>query len=284
MHALANFILKGRTQAIVVAVVAALLPLLFWLSAAAVCLVTLRKGVSKGGLVLVWALVPAIMWSRQGDFTPSIVILGSYILAVVLRKTVSWQRCIQAALLLTVIAGLVQQELNGDVLEQVVQGVQKLMMQSSAVTNDVLSQQAKWLLQATLGVFDTLHFAMMLSSLFLARWWQSKLFNPGGLQQEFHQLRFSPLFALSLVIATLITTTYSGEEFIRWIPLLVAPLVIAGLALAHGSVAKRSLGRSWLVALYIAAFVLGPYVITMLVIFAAIDTLVDIRNKIPASQ
>ncbi len=283
MHVLAEFILKGRTQAIVVAVIAALLPLLFWISAAAVCLVTLRKGVAKGGLVIVWALIPAIMWSRQGDFTPIIVIVGSYALAIVLRSTVSWQRVIQVALLLTVFAGLIQQHFNGDVLAQLVQGVQQMMMQTSPKTSEYLSAESQWLLQATLGVFDTLHFAMMFSSLLLARWWQSRLYNPGGLQQEFHQLRFSPWFALSL-LAIIIIAKSSGGEFIRWIPVMVTPLVIAGFALAHGSVAKRSLGRSWLVALYIATILLGPYVITMLVFIAAIDTFVDIRNRIPASQ
>jgi hypothetical protein len=283
MHALAQFVLKGRTQAIVVAVLTALLPLLFWFSAAVVSLVTLRKGATKGGLILVWALVPAVMWSRQGDFSPLIVILGSYILAIVLRSTVSWQRVIQVALLLAVIAGLVQQQLNGDMLAQVVKGVQNLMMQTSPAANSVLSGESQWLLQATLGVFDTLHFVMMLTSLLLARWWQSGLFNPGGLQLEFHQLRLSPLFAVSLIAVTVIAIN-SGGEYIRWVPIMAAPLVVAGLALAHGSVAKRSLGKSWLVALYGAAFILGPYVITMLVIFAAIDTIVDIRNKIPASQ
>ena len=283
MHALAKFILKGRTQAIVVAVLAALLPMLFWISAAAVGLVTLRKGVAKGAQIFVWALVPTIFWARQGDYSPIIVIGGSYLLAIVLRSTVSWQRVIQAGLLLSVFAGLVQQHLNGELLQQVVEGVQKMMMQASPGPSEYLNGDSQWLLQATVGVFDTLHFAMMLSSVLLARWWQSTLFNPGGFQQEFHQLRFSPLFGLSL-LAVIVITTSGGGEFIRWIPLLVAPLVIAGFALAHGSVAKRSLGRSWLVALYFATFILGPYVITMLVFIAAVDTFVDIRNKIPASQ
>lgn len=283
MSALAQFLLRGRTQAIVVAVLAALLPLLFWFSAAAISLVTLRKGVANGGLVLVWALVPAIMWSRQGDYSPLIVILGAYILAIILRSTVSWQRVIQAALLLAVIAGLVQQQLNGDMLAQVVGGVQKLMLQTSPLKSTALVGESQWLLQAILGVFNTLHFVMMLSSVLLARWWQSCLFNPGGLQQEFHQLRLSPIFVVSLIAITAIAIN-SGGELIRWIPIMVAPLVVAGLALAHGSVAKRRLGKSWLVALYGATFILGPYAITMLVIFAAIDTLVDIRKKIPASQ
>lgn len=283
MHALAKFILKGRTQAIVVAVTAALLPLLYWISAAAVCLVTLRKGEAKGAYVLVWALLPAIMWSRQGDLTPLIVILGSFILAVILRKTISWQRTIQVALLLAIVTGFVQEWLNHDILVRIVQGTQKLMMATSPQAGEFFAGKSEWLYQATLGVFDMLHLVMMLSSLFLARWWQAKLFNPNGLQQEFHQLRFSPLFTL-LLLCVIAVAFNSDGGLIRWLPLLVSPLVIAGLALAHGSVAKRSLGKSWLIVLYFSAIVLGPYVITMLVILAAIDTFVDIRRRIPASH
>jgi len=283
MRSLAEFVLKGRTQAIVVAVIAALLPMLFWLSAAAVSLVTLRKGAAKGSFVIVWALLPAIMWASHGDFSPFIVISGSYILAIVLRSTVSWQRCVQVALVLAITAGFVQQQLNADVLAQVVVGVQKMMAQSTPIAEGSLLGDSQWLLQAALGTFDALYFAMMLLSLFLARWWQSVLFNPGGFQQEFHQLRFSPLFALSLAAIILIATR-GDEGIIRWGPLFMAPLVIAGLALVHGSVAKRNLGRSWLVAIYISTFVFGPYVITMLVFLAVVDAIVDIRARIPASQ
>ena len=35
--------------------------------------------------------------------------------------------------------------------------------------------------------------------LFLARWWQARLYNPGGFQQAFHSLRLSPLILLSLM-------------------------------------------------------------------------------------
>ena len=44
MRALAEQVMKGRKQAAFVAVIAALLPLLYWVSAAAVALVTLRTG------------------------------------------------------------------------------------------------------------------------------------------------------------------------------------------------------------------------------------------------
>jgi hypothetical protein len=55
MRALAELVMKGRKQAAFVAVIAALLPLLYWVSAAVIALVTLRKGPQDGAGVLVWA-------------------------------------------------------------------------------------------------------------------------------------------------------------------------------------------------------------------------------------
>ncbi|MGB1239760.1 MAG: hypothetical protein ACPG4U_16200 [Pseudomonadales bacterium] len=266
-----------------VAVMAAALPLLYWFSAAAVSLVTLRKGEASGAQIAVWALLPTVFWAQRGDVTPMIVIAASYLLAVILRRSVSWQRVLQFAIVLTVLSGLGQQLFNADMIHVVVQETQKLMSQTSSEAGSYFAERSQWLFQATLGVFDALHLVMMLSSLFLARWWQARLFNPGGLQQEFHQLRFSPQFT-TLLIAAAVVAQMSGGELVRWLPVIVLPLLIAGLALAHGSVAKKGLGRSWLVVLYLAAVLLGPYVITMLVVLATIDTFVDIRRRIPASH
>ena len=52
MRAMANFIMRGRVQATLVVVGCAALPLLFWLSAAAGCLVLLRRGVSDAAGIL----------------------------------------------------------------------------------------------------------------------------------------------------------------------------------------------------------------------------------------
>jgi len=46
MRALAEFIMRGRMQAIVVVAGSAALPMLFWLSAAAGSLVLLRRGLN----------------------------------------------------------------------------------------------------------------------------------------------------------------------------------------------------------------------------------------------
>ena len=67
MRALAEFIMRGRMQAIFVVAGAAALPMLFWLSAAAGSLVLLRRGLSDALGVLVWAVLPALAWWYFGD-------------------------------------------------------------------------------------------------------------------------------------------------------------------------------------------------------------------------
>ena len=49
--------------------------------------------------------------------------------------------------------------------------------------------------QVIMGLFAMGQAYAMISFLVLARWWQSQLYNPGGLRAEFHQLRLPPTFS-----------------------------------------------------------------------------------------
>lgn len=280
MRKLAELIMRGRTQAILVATIAAMLPLLYWLSAAAVGLVTLRRGPLSGAGLLVWSLLPAGAWALNGDPTPFIVITGTFVLAVTLRRTVSWPQTLMVLLPVGVVAGISLELALGDLLNELVQ-VTREMTADAPPTLGGVELDADWWHQLYAGGLGAAHTAMMLGGLVLARWWQSMLYNPGGFRQEFHQLRLSPGPAL-LIMAVLALGPQFGLDLVRWLPLLLLPLAFAGLALVHGSVAKRELGGTWLFMFYMAVGILGPYVITLLVLLAVIDSLVDIRRRIPA--
>ncbi|MBD3648964.1 MAG: hypothetical protein HUJ31_16280, partial [Pseudomonadales bacterium] len=60
MRALAEFVMRGRPQAIGASVICAPLPLLHLLSTSIVSLVLLRKGPSEGLLVLGWTVLPGV--------------------------------------------------------------------------------------------------------------------------------------------------------------------------------------------------------------------------------
>ncbi|WP_286239822.1 hypothetical protein [Neptuniibacter halophilus] len=282
MRALAELVMKGRKQAAFVAVIAALLPLLYWVSAATVALVTLRKGPGDGAGVLLWVLLPAGAWAYSGDPTPLAVITGAYLLAVALRETVSWAKVLMIALPIGALAGLGLETVLDGVLGQVIEATEKFLSQSAAPSAEV-SLDRERLRLLLLGGLGSVHTAIMLLSLIMARSWQSGLYNPGGFRQEFHQLKLPPSFSGALLLVVLLS--YQLElDFMRWLPLLLLPWIFAGFALVHGSLAKRDLGRSWLVAFYMAIIFVGPYVITLLVLAALIDSFVDIRARIPVKN
>ena len=79
MRGLAEFIMRGRWQALGIAVLGSGSLLFGWISAAAIALVTLRKGTASGGWLVLWALLPAvIITAMTGDTGSVMLLLGAY--------------------------------------------------------------------------------------------------------------------------------------------------------------------------------------------------------------
>ena len=287
LRALAEWAMKGRKQAALVAAIAALLPLFYWISAATVALVTLRRGQSSGAETLAWALLPAGVWAYSvSDPTPFAVIAGTYLLAVALRETIAWEKVLMLALPIGAIAGIGMGLVLGSYLDEVVEQAYKLLTQSANQGNqaaEAMVVDQELIKQFLLGGLASVHTAMMLVSLILARSWQAGMFNPGGFRQEFHQLRLPISYTGTLLAITLICFQLDLEAA-RWLPLLLLPWIIAGIALIHGSLAKRDLGTPWLISFYCSVLFVGHIVITLLVFAAVIDSLVDFRKRIPAKN
>ncbi|MAY43013.1 MULTISPECIES: hypothetical protein [unclassified Neptuniibacter] len=283
MRALAELVMKGRKQAAFVAVIAALLPLLYWVSAAVIALVALRKGPQDGAGVLVWAVLPAGAWAYSGDPTPLAVMVGVFILAVALRQAANWSTVLMVALPVGALAGVGLGLALEGLLGQVIEATEKFLLQSASQSTESITLDKEHLKLLLLGGLASVHTAIMLLCLILARSWQSGLYNPGGFQKEFHQLRL-PLKYTGVLIGVLALSSLLDLSFMRWLPLMLLPWIFAGFALVHGSLAKRDLGRSWLIVFYLSVVLMGPYVITLLVFAAVIDSLVDIRARIPAKN
>ena len=67
MKGLAEFVMRGRLQALLVIVVSSFF--LSWISAAVLALVTLRKGAESGAWLFMWALLPAgtLVYAQSGS-------------------------------------------------------------------------------------------------------------------------------------------------------------------------------------------------------------------------
>lgn len=283
MRALADFIMRGRTQAILVVAGGALLPMLFWLSAAAGSLVLLRRGLNDALGILVWALLPAIGWWWFGEPRTLLVLLGTLCLALVLRASVSWVKVLLASVPLGVVFGLVLGSQFAEQIEAVAAELQKLMPQVIGSGWEQLSaaEQAQVLgliVPVLTGLMAALLQIVTLLCLLLGRYWQAALYNPGGFGEEFRALRL-PLWMTVPLVAGMLLGPSLGLPMLA--PLCSVPLVFAGIALVHGLVAAQRLGRFWLVGLYVTLVLFMQLVYPLLMVLAIVDSLFDFRGRVP---
>lgn len=285
MKALAQFAMRGPVQAAGLAALMAALPFLFWVSAAIIALVMLRVGVTAGFKVALWALLPALGWVWVGqDPTALSVLVEVTLMAMVLRQTTSWEKTLVAGSAVALVAGIVVPALLPALFDQLVQvGMQVLKNldpETGGVGEDALEAAARSIMMASLAASQ---FAIALASLMLGRSWQAKLFNPGGFQKEFHNLRLSLPVALGFAAAILILPQL-GMSSLMTVAVLGTPLVLAGIALVHGVIGLRGLSGGWLFGFYLLVLVLGPSLLLLLVLIAIIDSWMDFRSRISPSN
>ena len=283
MQRLAEFILRGPVYAAGVAVTAMAVPFLFWISAAAVGLVTLRLGPRQGLSIGIWALLPGAAWLLWGmDPAPFAVLVLTMVMSAILQATVSWEKSLvggaAAAVAIAHAIPLIAPEFFGQVTGMAEQVYSE--MDSEATANLPEGQDPasviRMMMIATLGL---LNYGLAVLSTLLARGWQARLFNPGGLRDEFHGFRLSGPVTLALLVVIGVGD-YVGLNPTLLLLVLGLPLIMAGLALVHGVIAKRGLASGWLIGFYIALVILMPWLFLVLMIAAIIDSWFDIRQRL----
>lgn len=280
MGGLANWVMIKRSNAILVVALSSIIPMMFWLGAAVLGLVVLRKGVKDGIPVIAWGGLPAIvLWAIQGDATALMVLIDTFILAYVLREKVSWAWVMLGASTLAVLSSLIQPLLMASLLDMVAELIQHIL--SSEVDGDLPSKEV--IIQQAVIAMSVVQAYIAVAVLFLARRWQAKLYNPGGLKKEFHQFRLPLVVALILGAMVLIGESLGGgfEVLSR---AAIPALVIPGLALVHGILALKKIGMVGLVLFYlIGLLVLSVYFANILIFLAVVDSFVDIRERLQST-
>ncbi|MCI3908037.1 hypothetical protein MQC82_00480 [Pseudomonas viridiflava] len=283
MRALAEFIMRGRMQATLVVAGCAALPLFFWLSAAAGCLVLLRRGFSDAVGVLSWALLPALVWWYFGEPRVAMVLAGSLSLAMVLRASESWVRVLLVSVALGVVYAVVLGAVFGEPIEAMSQELQKHLpaMLSGLYEQMNVEERARLgalIAPVLIGLIAALLQIVSVLSLILGRHWQALLYNPGGFGREFRAVRLPLVPSLVLLVCMLVGPNF-GPQMAMLTPLCSVPLVFAGLALIHGLVAEKRLSRFWLVGMYITLLVFMQLIYPLLVVIAIVDSLIDFRGR-----
>jgi len=283
MHELVKYVMRGPKQAILLASISVMLPMMFWFGAATIALITLRQGLSQGLVVFIWTIIPALgWWFGLQDPSALIVLISTLAMAGVLRYTVSWQSTLVTGGVISLVIGLLAPYIMPEMINMLME-MGEVMLQEMAKTapeeyNTILDSAFRSLMIAS---FAASFYGMAVGSVFLARSWQARLFNPGGWQEEFHQMRLSPRFVMGVVLAVMFASSINIEPALV-LMIATVPFIVCGLALVHGVVGKRKLGGQWIFGLYASVFILFPTVLILLVVLALLDSLVNFRSRIQA--
>jgi hypothetical protein len=273
--------MRGRWQALAVAVLGAGSLLFGWISAAAIALVTLRQGVASGGWLVFWALLPAVVASwLSGDPGSVLLLLGVFVLAVVLRATVSLALAVAASALVGLISGGGLLLIGADFLAQLVDVFAALLeqLQSNVATEEsvALVLSAPSTVQVA-GILAAGNAVTAVLSLLLARYWQALLYNPGGFREEFHALRLPPLWTTGLGLLSL--AVWAQEPWVSgWALVVSVPLMFCGFSLVHAYVAASGRGASSLVVFYLLWLFVDP-VKGLLLGCVVADAWIDFRRR-----
>jgi len=284
MRELAQFAMKGPRYAAGIALVACMVPMMFWIGAATLALVTLRHGASQGLNVFAWAAAPSLAWwLGLHDPTAMVVLVSTFAMAMVLRASVSMRKTLLFGFGFSIVLGVLTPVLMPETIELLLSLTDEMLKQLAADAELEVTDELVTSFQALLvAIFAASFFAMSIGSLFLARSWQAALFNPGGWREEFHQLRLGS-FEMAVIIAAMLLGPSIGLD--RYILLFsgLVPIVVCGLALVHGLVGKKNLGGHWMVGFYVLAVVLFPTLIAIVALLAMLDSAIDIRSRVQPS-
>ena len=252
-----------------------LIPLVNLLNPVVVGLMVLRKGVLEVAIIFAWAILPIGVWAIVGDIAPLIMLFAISGLAWLLRETESWE----FTLLATIAIGLsveIYLRVQPAILDGLFQQLELLL-----VTNNLQGIQLEDLRESMGSFIGVGYMFLAIVLLILARWMQASLFNPGGFQKEFHQLRIGQKTALGLA-GFIVLGSYQLLIPQSWVFYLILPLLFSGIGLVHAVVDNKKLSSLSLIAFYALLIVL-PIVLQLIVLLALVDSWYDFRSRLQQS-
>ena len=165
--------------------------------------------------------------------------------------------------------------------QEVVQQVRAQTEQAVGGTDR--DEVAQWLSSAgswMTGFSAATQFVIAVSSLLLARVWQARMFNPGGLQKEFHGLRFG-MAAGAVGLITVAASVFLQSELLVNLAIVVTVVfALQGLAILHALAAQLKMHPLVMVGVYCFLVLLLPMSLKILGLLGLADTWVDFRSRL----
>lgn len=280
MRGLAEFIMRGRWQALAVAVLGSVLVFAAPISAAAIALVTMAQGTRDGSWVALWSLLPALLlgWV-SGDYGTGFLLLSVFVAAMVLAQTLSLSLALLAIVPVSAIGGVLLLTLNLAFLEAMLSMLDTwiaALQAESPESGESLNALRPTVTQVA-GLMATGNALMASLSLLLGRYWQAALFKPGAFGEEFRAFKLPSVLTALLVLAAMLGAL-NGSEAAAWSALAGIPVTLAGFALFHHIARRQQLGGTFLTVGYVLWIIVDGLKVGVL-LAVLLDAFLDLGRR-----
>jgi hypothetical protein len=290
MKFLAAYIMRGRVEAILVASSTAMMSLMLAplsiVSSATVALVTLRRGAKEGFLILACASLAAGILAALTQVSSQFILLYAlflwlpvWLIAIVLREGRHLSLAVEIAVCIGFVGVCVYYLFNNNPADMWRQVMPRMVPAKAPIDNvaQAIDQMAPFMT----GIASAGAVFGMLLGLFLGRWWQAILFNPGGFKTEFLSLTSRP--KLALVCLAILVTAMAELGKISEIASNAAILIFVlytfvGIAVLHTLFSRLNIGNLAVPMFYITLFMI-PHTMLPVALVGLADTWLDIRKR-----
>ena len=282
MNTLSAFIMRRPLNAaFVVFLIMWFFPIVNFVALVILALYTLREGLHVS-LPVLGAAIVCISWttlkgsSVSVPVTLSIIAIGNILLlwalAVLLRNTGNWSLVITIMIVCGAIVSVLFHHGMSEVLTWWHNHEFRFTWQGS---DKIALFPQKYIEGASMII------AWLLSDfflLFLARFWQAKLYNPGQLRPEVQRICLPRAMSTTFIALLLGAVFFKVSILFTIVAILGTGFLIAGMSLVHWYLYNRQAGRFWIIAFYVLMIFLNFYMVTLLVIVALVDSFLNLRN------
>jgi hypothetical protein len=282
-------------QAMLVASSLALLSLMMppvsVVSSATVALVTLRRGAYEGLYVLGCSSLAAALlgFLALGNFQFALLYvmvlwLPVWLISIILREGQHLSLAVEIAILIGIVC-VIGFYLYAPDPVALWKAVLSQMIPADVPVADI-QRTIDILVHYMTGVIAAGSVFGLLFGLFLGRWWQANLYNPGGFRQEFLSLSTKPRISIGAIVVLIIAVTSPvGISEIAWnvCILLFVLFTVIGVAVLHYAFSMMKLGRYMVPMFYITLFLI-PHAILIVGLVGLSDPWLNLRKKIESKH
>lgn len=294
--------MQGRLQAIIAASTLMLLslvmpplikPIVIIVSFATIALVTLRKGYLEGLTVLLSSTFAAailgafLVWQYQFAYLMLVscllMWLPVWVISVILREGRYLSLAIELTILMGVVGvvGFYLYATNPEpaaIWKNMFAPFMEMLPKDAPVVD--IQEKLDFMAHYMTGVVAASTVFSLMFGLFLGRWWQSVLYNPGGFKKEFLSLTTEPRLAISTICVVILAWVSSGiVSEVAWNVLILVFVLYTyiGTAVLHSLFAAMN-RANYIIPMFYVTLLLIPHVILPVAIVGLGDAWLNLRK------